>query len=269
MGQRDYYEILGIGRRASQKEIKEVYRKLALKYHPDRNQDEAAATRMKEINEAYAVLAHPEKRQEYDSLRDLYGSSAHSQFRQAHTEQDIFRGSDIHHVFEEISRAFGLRGFDDIFREFYGPGYRSFEFRRPGAFGRGFVFRGSFGRGPRGAAGAPLGGPFGKLLKYALKRQLGVEIPEKGNDRQDTLYIPLELALKGGKIRYLYRSGSRELVVSIPRGIREGQKIRLRGMGDEGKGGGESGDLYVTVRIRKPLLQTIKEFGKRLLKGKG
>ena len=137
MEQKDFYEILGIEREAGQKQIKDAYRRLALTYHPDRNRDNPdAATKMKEINESYAVLSDPEKRRRYDALRQTYGSSAYGQFRQTYSEQDIFRGSDIQQIFEELSRAFGFRGFDDIFKESYGEGYRTFEFRRPGAFGR-------------------------------------------------------------------------------------------------------------------------------------
>lgn len=131
--EKDYYLILGVGENATQQQVKEEYRKLALKYHPDRNRDNPeAAGRMKEINESYAVLSNPQKRSEYDRLRQLYGSSAYERFKKTHTEQDIFRGSDIYQVLEELSRAFGFRGFEEIFKEFYGPGFRTFEFRGPG-----------------------------------------------------------------------------------------------------------------------------------------
>jgi len=113
MEQKDYYQILGVDRKASQQQIKSAYRRLAFEYHPDRNKDTpAAAARMKEINESYAVLSDPQKRTQYEALWQTYGSSACGQFRQAYSEQDIFRGSDIHQIFEQISKAFGLRGFD-------------------------------------------------------------------------------------------------------------------------------------------------------------
>lgn len=257
MEQRDYYDILGVDGNSNQTQVKEAYRRLALQYHPDRNKgNPAAAERMKEINEAYAVISDPSKRRQYDSLRQTYGSSAYGHFRQSYSEEDIFRGSDIRQVFEEISKAFGFRSFDDIFTEFYGPGYRSFEFRGQGVFGRGF----------------PLGGSLGKLIKYALKKKWGLELPEKGKDRYDRVTISPELAATGGKMKYTYRVKSKELLVNIPTGIREGQRIRLRGMGDSGKGGAEAGDLYVEVRIRSPFSQRIREMMKgvwfRLLKGR-
>ena len=127
MEQKDYYEALGIDKSATAKEIKEAYRRLAFQYHPDKNPgDPAAVERMKGINEAYAVLSDPVKKERYDSLKDSYGDSAYNRFRQGYSEQDIFRDSDINQVFEEFSRSFGFRNFEDVFREVYGPGYRTF-----------------------------------------------------------------------------------------------------------------------------------------------
>ena len=263
MEQKDYYKILGVDGNATQQQIKKAYRGLALKYHPDKNMDNpAAAALMKEINESYAVLSDPEKRSQYDSLRHMYGSSAYGHFRQNFSEQDIFRGSDIQQIFEEISRVFGLRGFDEIFKSFYGPGYSTFEFRRPGAFGKVF-FTSSAGKQVN-APKFPLGGSLGKLLRYGLKKKWGIDWPERGKDRHDIITIPPELAQSGGKIRYLYQRKSKELVVKIPAGIKEGQQIRLKGMGDNGKGGGEPGDLYVKIRFRKPLFHKLRNFVKML-----
>ena len=255
MEQKDYYEILGIDKTATQKQIRDAYRALALKYHPDRNKDNpGAAARMKEINESYAVLSSPEKRKQYDALKQTYGSSAYGRFRQTYSDQDIFRGSDIQQIFEELSRAFGFRGFDDVFRESYGPGYRSFEFRRPGAFGR--VFVGGTGSGTTSPL---LSGYLGRLLRYALKKRWGVELPERGKDLRDMITLSPTLLRTGGKIRYLCRQTGRELLITVPPNMRPGQKIRLKGMGQSGKGGGEPGDLYIEVRARNPLLQKGRE----------
>jgi len=264
MEQKDYYEILEVDKNATQREVKEAYRKLAFQYHPDRNKDNpAAATRMKEINEAYGALSDAEKRRQYDELRQTFGSSAYGQFRQTYSEQDIFRGSDIHQIFEELSKAFGFRGFDEIFRETYGPVYKTFEFRRSGAFGR--VFFASSAGGPHAQPRVPLGGNLGRLLNYALRKHWGVELPERGKDLKDTITISPALAGSGGKIVYSSRLTDKELIVTIPPGIRAGQRIRLRGMGGIGKGGGEPGDLYVRVRIRNPVSQKIRDFFGKLL----
>ena len=268
MAQKDYYEILGVDRKASDKTIKDAYRKLAFKYHPDRNKDDSnAAVRMKEINESYAVLSDPLKKKEYDALRETYGSSAYGQFRQTYSEQDIFRGSDIHQIFEEFSRAFGLRGFDEVFRDTYGSGYKTFEFRKPGAFGRVFI---NYSRSNEGLhSRSPLRGNFGRLIKYALKKKLGIEIPERGKDLDDIISISSALVVMGGKIRYISRKDNRELIVKIPQGIKAGQRIRLKGMGEKGKGGGEPGDLYLKIRIKSPLFKKTRTIVKKFLSSLG
>ena len=258
MEQKDYYDVLGIEQGTGQKEIRDAYRKLALRYHPDRNRDHPeAAARMREINESYAVLSDPQKRREYDALRKAYGSSAYGQFRQSYSDQDIFRGSDIQQIFEEMSRAFGFRGFDDVFRDSYGPGYRTFEFGKPGAFGR--IFVSGFGVGQGSGRTAPLPGYLGKLIRYGLKKKWGIELPERGNDLHDRIVISPELARLGGRIQYTCQKNGRVLLVTIPRSMRAGQQLRLKGMGETGRAGGAAGDLYVRVRIRTPLFQRLKD----------
>jgi DnaJ-class molecular chaperone len=250
MGQMDYYEILGVPQDATQKQIKDAFRKLAFEYHPDRNRGNPESTaRMKSVNEAYAVLSNPAKRRDYDVYRSRYGSSAYGQFRQSYSENDIFRGSDVNQILEEMARAFGFRGFEEIFRDSYGQGYRSFEFKRSGLFTRGFVF----------SAPSPfLTGTLGKLSKYLLKRMSGIEFPEDGGDVIEAIDLTPEEAKNGGPYPYYYKKQSKKLVVRIPSGVHQGQRIRLAGMGDRGKGGGKQGDLYLKVRIRKPLLQRLK-----------
>ncbi len=264
MAQTDYYQVLGVAPEASQKQIKEAFRQLALKYHPDRNPGDGAE-RMKDINEAYAVLSDAKRRAEYDTLRRQFGETAHTQFRSSHSDQDIFRGSDIDQIFEEIARSFGLRGVDEIFRDVYGQNYRQFEFRRPGLFGRGFVFIGGFGgpgrgRGCRrhglGARGHhPALGRFGQFLQGAIGREVR---PRPGRDITDTIRLTAEQARQGGPWAYSHRTLGKKLVVKIPPGVREGQRIRLAGMGSPGQGGGAPGDLYLHVVVRRGLLERIK-----------
>jgi DnaJ-class molecular chaperone len=256
----DYYRLLGVDENAVTHQIKEAYRKLAYRFHPDRNPDDPeAAERMKRINEAYAVLADEGKRREYDRLRRQFGDRAHSRFRQSYSDRDIFRGSDIHQVFEEMARAFGVRGVEDIFKEFYGPGFRSFHFTRPGMFARGFVFTGPGHRGARHNRTLDQGGLLGKLARGLLKKAGGRELPEKGADVCDTIHISPELAQSGGPYAYYLRDKKKKLVVKIPQGIRQGQRIRLSGMGRDGRGGESAGDLYLNVQIRKPLLANLKD----------
>jgi DnaJ-class molecular chaperone len=261
MSQNDYYQILGIDQKASARQIKDTYRKMAFKYHPDRNRkNPEAAEKMKRVNEAYAVLSDPAKRREYDAMRHQFGSSAYSQFRQNYSEQDIFSGSDVNQILEQMARAFGLRGFDEIFKEFYGQGYRHYEFRKPGFFAKSYYFTGP--RKSRGVnpSGLPLQGSIGKLTRYFLKRFSGIELPENGADHKDTIWLSPEMARQGGPYAYYLRKKDKKLVVKIPSGIKHNQQIRLATMGEDGKGGGKAGDLYLKVRIRKPLLKFVKDF---------
>ena len=266
MNQGDYYQILGVDRDATPQTIKEAYRKLAFQYHPDRNKgNPAAVEKMKGINEAYAVLSDTRKRRDYDTMRERYGPTGYDRFKQTYSEQDIFRGSDINQIFEEMARSFGFRNFDEVFRESYGHGYRTFEFQRPGVFGRGFIFFGSGHRRGYPFEGSASSGIFtghmGKLAEYLLKKTLGIERVEKGKDWYDVITLDPRQAQEGAKVKYLHQRKSRELVITIPPGVREGQKIRLKGMGAEGDGR-DPGNLYLRVQIRKSLLQKAREFFK-------
>lgn len=265
MNGKDYYEVLEISFEATGKEIKEAYRRLAFQYHPDRNaSDPGAVERMKGINEAYAVLSDPAKRQRYDNLRQSYGGSAYDRFREGYSENDIFRGSDINQIFEEISRSFGFRGFEDIFKEVYGTGYRTFEFRNGGVFGKGFIFTGHMGRGAfRPGAKQGVGSRIlGKLAGYALKKMTGIGADD-GGDRYDFLRLTPEQAKNGDKVPYTDKGSSRNILITVPPGVFHGQMIRLKGMGSEGTPFAAPGDLYLKVEIAKPLLRTIRDLFKK------
>ena len=264
MAHEDYYQVLGLDQDASNQQIKEAFRKLAFKYHPDRNRgNEAAVEKMKKVNEAYAVLSNPAKKREYDTLKTRFGSSAYSHFRNNYSEQDIFSGSDINHIFEEMARAFGLRGSNEIFKEFYGRGFQQFEFKNPRGFARGYVFGNPPNGGGHGQVPFPPGGNLGKISRFLLQKISGVQFPEDGADVEDQLYLAPEQALQGGPFAYYLRRKSKKLVVKIPPGVRPGQRIRLAGMGLDGKGGGKPGDLYLKVHIRKPLMKAIKDLFSR------
>jgi DnaJ-class molecular chaperone len=260
MEQKDYYLTLGLEKDATSQQIKEAYRKLALQYHPDRNEgDTGALEKMKELNEAYAVLSDAEKKGRYDSMRQEFGSHAYDRFRQRYTEQDIFRGSDINQVFEEMARTFGFRGFEDVFEKSYGQGFRTFEFRQPGMFGRGFIYVGSpFGRRYDEQQVSPPQGVFpgvlGKVLNFALKRMLKVGPTEDARDVHDAIALDAQVAEGGGQVSFIDRRTSQQLIIKIPPGVKEGQKIRLRGKGQGG------GDLYLSVEIRKPFLEKVRHF---------
>lgn len=260
MEQKDYYEILQVEKEASPKKIKEAYRSLAFQYHPDRNKGGTdALEHMKMINEAYAVLSDPAKRRQYDNLRQTYGNSAYNRFRDGHSEEDIFRGSDINKIFEEIARSFGLRGFEDVFREAYGPGYRTFEFRRGNIFGRGFVWSGRMQQGVRGPQKGVVPWLLQKLAGYAFKKITGVQTqPDK--DRYDQLALTALQAKEGGKVPYRDKQSSRNLLITIPPGITHKQTIRLQGLGYASGSSSTPGDLYLRVEIAMPFLQKIRDY---------
>jgi len=279
MEQKDYYKTLGVNENASFEEIKKTYRKLAFQYHPDKNPGNEDM--MKEINEAYAVLSNEHKRSEYDSYRQSYGFFARDRFRQAYTDQDIFRDSDINQVFAELSSAFGFKRPEDIFSRsaFYGNQFRTFQFKGPGFTGQGFFFFGPMSktyqdmlRASRYQTNeAPAYRPslFSRILLKGIRafqnhmvKKYGLELPERGEDIEDGITISSEVASAGGKVLYNYAKpdNPRDLMIKIPSGIREGQKIKLKGMGKDGRHGGESGDLYLKVKVHTPFPKKIKEF---------
>jgi DnaJ-class molecular chaperone len=259
MTQKDYYRILGVDPGASEKEIKDGYRKLAFQYHPDRNTDSPdAADQMKLVNEAYAVLSDRGKKQAYDDLRRQFGSGAYRQFRQSYSEQDIFKGSDINQIFEEMARTFGLRGVDAIFKDFYGQGYQTFQFKGHGIRGGGFFFFGAPGSGRRSQQRQT--GLLDSIARQLLEKTGAEKGFPQGADVEETIYLSPETARAGGPYAYYHKKRGKKLVVKIPPGVREGQRIRLGGLGRPSNIGNPPGDLYLKVKIRKPLLEKVKGF---------
>ena len=268
---KDYYEILGVARTATKAQIKDAYRTLALKFHPDRNKDAGAEDRFKEISEAYAVLSDDEKKQTYDQ----YG---HAGFDQRYSQEDIFRNAN----FEDIFREFGFEGaggspFDDLFASaFFGGSLRrqtgrgadlrydlhltleeaakgithEIAYKRNRACGR---CNGSGAEPGSKVATCKTCGGRGQVRQ---SRQLGafgsftsvVTCPQcAGNGRRP------DKACRDCK-----GSGSQiydeKLEVEIPAGVDTGSRLRVAGMGERGVSA--SGDLYVFVMVKNhPLFQ--------------
>ena len=237
---KDYYRILGVPENASQAEIKKAFRKLAFQYHPDTNpgNEQEAAERFKEINEAYGVLGDENRRRQYDLARK-------GQFAGAYSQQDIFRQTFSNRaMYEELSRMFAQAGlrFDADFLNnmFFG--------------GRGFAYR-SYPRNATVSTYKPswlerqITKAAAKMSLFALKRLFGVE-PPVVLDRHLELEIARGEVEKGGEKPITYKRNRRRkrLVVKIPAGIKSGTKIRLKGMGN--KKGKKSGDLYLHVKIK-------------------
>ena len=250
----DYYKTLNITRQADPSEIKQAYKKLAIRFHPDRNpDDDGASEKMAALNEAYAVLSNPEKRQHYDQLREQFGEDATGRFRQRHNYNDILQESDIEKIFQEIADNFGIRGFNELFKsgKTHGGGFFMF-----GTFGH------HRGRHPRAASQNILQG-FGKiLLNNVLSHAL--KAPDPDMDRSinsyDTITLSESHAKKGGPYAYYHKPQDKKLIVKIPENIQDGGKIRLKGLGKEDLASGEKGDLYLTISIKNNLISKVKKF---------
>lgn len=185
---KDYYEILGVPRNATQEEIKKAYRRLAMKYHPDRNRgNKEAEEKFKEINEAYAVLSDPEKRRLYD----LYGSA---EFEKRYTQEDIFRGFDFESVFKDL--GIDLGGF----------------FRKNRKGGRTFFF--------------DLGDLFSTLFGTHFGEEFG-PFGEVYETVQVDLPLTLEEVLKGGEKEVILPGSYETIKLKIPSDVRDGQILRV------------------------------------------
>lgn len=229
MNRKDYYKILGVGRNATEDEIKRAYRNLAMKYHPDRNpgKEKEANEKFKQINEAYEVLGDPEKRKQYD----MFGTVGPG---------DIFGSPFTRAGFEEVMRDFGRGGlgFDflkDIFDgfEFFGrPGRVEFRAQRPG----GKTFHGHV------SLEDMLGDLFGtKPVDEAFRR-----VTEESNDIHEQVTISSEKAKQG--VRMEYKRGKAKIEITIPPGVKTGQKVRYRGA--RLRLDGQPGDLYVHIKVK-------------------
>ena len=217
---RDYYETLSVPKTATEEEIRSAFRKLARKYHPDVAKDKKAAEeKFKEINEAYEVLGDPEKRKKYDQLGADWNRPGGFQPPPGYQWDAQQQPGGYYQWGGDgggVQFEFGGTGFSDFFEAFFGGG------RGRSAFG---------GFGGRQATA------------------------ERGADVEADIMVPLEEALHGStRAVSLRRAGSDKVEsyqVKIPRGVHEGQRIRLRGQGEAGTRGGKSGDLFLRVRLAR------------------
>ncbi|MCX8086163.1 MAG: DnaJ domain-containing protein [Rhodocyclaceae bacterium] len=210
---KDYYQVLGVSRDATQDEIKKAFRQLARKYHPDVSKEKDAEARMKEVNEAYAVLSDPEKRAAYDQLGKGYRPG--EDFRPPPGWDAGFEFSG--HGFSPEEMA----GFSDFFAQ---------------------IFGGLGGRSRSGGAHFRAQGQ-----DHHAKIYLDIEDSFTGPTRQISLRVP-RFDAQGRLVL-----DSRSLNVRIPKGVREGQMIRLAGQGAPGLGGGPAGDLLLEVHFNPHL----------------
>lgn len=201
----DYYQILGIDKNASQDSIKKAYRKLARKYHPDLNpNDQGAAEKFKQINEANEVLSDPEKRKKYDQYGENWKhGEEYEKARQAQQQQYGGSRSGSHFYTQE---DFGDGNFSDFFEQMFG--------------------------------GAAASGGFSSRRSNAQF---------KGQDLNAEVVITLREAYTTHQRTFTVND--KNVRITIPAGVADGQKIRLKGYGAPGVNGGPNGDLYITFRI--------------------
>jgi molecular chaperone DnaJ len=258
---KDYYEVLGVPKEASEKEIKTAYRKLAMLHHPDRSDAPGAEEKFKELSEAYAVLSDPDKRQKYDQF-------GHAGINSQYSQEDLFRGVN----FEDLLRGFGGGGGgDSIFDMFFGGGGR-----RGPARGRDLRYDVNLtleqaangletnidvprtescptchGSGAKpgtkpvtcsncrgsGQVTRAQNTPFGQMVTSTACSKCG--------GRGQTIPSPCGECSGAGRVRK-----TRKINIKIPPGVEDGQHLKLRGQGDAAGPKGESGDLYVVINIQ-------------------
>ncbi|WP_350258447.1 DnaJ C-terminal domain-containing protein [Scrofimicrobium sp. R131] len=221
----DFYQTLGVKKDADSKEIKKAYRKLARQWHPDQNPgDLAAEEKFKQISEAYSVLSDPEQRERYDAIQQMAQGGAR-----------FTPGSG------------GGGGFEDMFGSMFNGAGRggTYQFQTSGG-GGGFddILSSLFSGGGRGGRGPGAG-----YSSFGMPAQAGADLTAQTTLSFRDAYLGTSIRLKVGE---------RTLTANIPAGVRDGQKIRLRGKGQPGSGGGPAGDLVITVQVKKDPLYSVE-----------
>jgi len=211
---KDYYETLGVARDATEADIKSAYRKLARKYHPDVNKEKDAEERFKEVGEAYAVLKDTEKRAAYDQMGSNWKSG-----------QDFTPPPNWNEGFEFSDGGFGAGGYEGDQSEFF-----------ESLFGRGKHRQGGRSAHPNQGQGMHFKGQdhHAKIL---------IDLADAYNGAKRTIALHMPTLDPSGHVT----TQERKLDVSIPKGIKAGQNLRLSGQGGPGMGEGGAGDLYLEI----------------------
>lgn len=257
----DFYDVLGVGRDASQDEIKRAFRKLAFKYHPDRNKMSDAEERFKEISEAYAILSDPRKRQQYDA-------QGFEGIKQQYKQEDIFNRGTFRDVFSE----FGFNA-DDLFNRIFGGGFTRQQNQHEAPRGRDLAAK-TIITLDQAAFGTEFEVTLPRLKKCSKCKGSGIEVGSKSVICQEcngTGTIEHKISGFGQVVISCTRCNGRGKVaekpckicggnglqenkamlkVKVPPGIDNGDNLVLRGQGEDGPYGGPPGDFYVTMEIK-------------------
>ena len=223
MAAKDYYAILGVSKNATEKDIKQAYRKLARKYHPDVNPgNKSAEARFKEINQAHEILSDPEKRKKYDQFGDNWQYA--DQFAKAGGQQQTTWDFSRRGAPSDFGDQAGAEGYGDIFDS---------------------ILRGFGGRtARRPQRGQDAEYPVEVSLEEAYRGTMRM-LEMQGEEPCPTC--------KGKGCRACGGAGavlkSKRLEVKIPQGVREGSRVRIAGKGGPGQMGGEAGDIYLLISV--------------------
>jgi curved DNA-binding protein len=228
---KDYYNMLGVDESATADEIKKAYRKQARKYHPDVSQEADAEAKFKDMGEAYEVLGDPDKRAEYDRLRQIGARGRDGRF-QPPPDWEPAPGFDGSRATEGDTS-----GFSDFFETLFGHGERAHRTSSRASSSSGSSFQRNFRMK-------------GEDTHYRLP--LYLEEAYRGVERQVQFQVPVSDV--HGFVAYQQKA----LNVKIPAGVTQGQKIRLRGQGAPGIAGGEAGDLFLEIELREHPLFSVE-----------
>ena len=275
---KDYYDVLGVARTATQKEITAAFRKLARKHHPDLNAgDKQAEARFKEISAAHDVLSDAGKRKLYDEFGPDWASA-----QQAGVQPGAGRragggfrtqpgGPEVQYRTvspDEMEDLFGEGGFGDIFGSIFGNSTRTrsrpapVDVEAPITVSLGEVYRGTsrtveLPGGRRVEVSVPAGVKEGTVLRVPGLRATVQVAPDpvftrEGKDLRVTVPVPLHIALRGGEVAAPALKGG-QVQFNVPPQTQNGTKIRLRGLGLPDPRGGDPGDLYAEVKVQLPV----------------
>ncbi len=241
MDYKDYYRILGVSRNASQDEIKKKYRKLASKYHPDRNPDDKSAEqKFKEVGEAYEVLKDPEKRKLYDQV-----GADWKRYQQAGASADDFDWSKY------AGHGGGGQRVNINFEDLFGGGRQS---------GGGSPFS-SFFETIFGGGGDPFAGGRQQGRQYQYEPGRTRTTSRKGRDSEAEIPVDLKDLIHG--VEKQFRINGERVKVKIPAGIEDGKRLKLKGKGQISQTGGSKGDLFLKVKVNEP--EGIERRGKDII----